>query len=184
MNLSLTQLVVRRATPTFKQRHSRLNPCFCSFLVSFPRELRGDPAYVSWVFHHCKNSQGADPRNEHLAFLKAAFFSWFPRGKPTENSHRTLSLSSFLAFSSWAFVPVCVCLFLYRGFGSPGFCLPGVCPVFGLVFRCLSLVAFGVRLSLWAPSRRPEFFLRHPLCGTISANLGSILQYRIFSRLV
>ena len=45
MGLSLTQMVVRRATPTLKQRHSPL----CSFLVSFPRELCGGPAYVSWA---------------------------------------------------------------------------------------------------------------------------------------
>ena len=57
-------------------------------------------------------------------------------------------------------MPVCVCLFLCRGFGSPGSCSPSVCPVCGLVFRCLSFVAFGVRYSLWAPSRRPAYFLK------------------------
>ena len=151
LRFTSTQLVVRRATPTFKQRHSRLNICFCSVLVSFPRELRGDPQHTSaGVFHHSKNSQGADPRNEHQAFLKGAFSIWFLWG----NQLKTLT-ELFLCCPSWrflpglAFVPVCVCLFLCR---RPGLCLPGVCPVCGLVFRCLSLVAFGVRVSLWAPS--------------------------------
>ena len=73
-----------------------------------------------------------------------------------------LKIPSWRFLPGLAFVPVCVCLFLCQNLGSPGLCLPGVCPVCGFVFRCLSLVAFGVRLPC---GRRPEdrhSFSRYP----------------------
>ena len=52
------------------------------------------------------------------------------------------------------------------GLGSPGSCSPGVCPVCGLVFRCLSLVAFDSPCGR-RPEDRHSVFLRYPL-GSVS----------------
>ena len=142
-------------------RHSRLSLCLCSFrFSSFFREnfVVTQPTSAG-VFHHSKNSQGADPRNEHRAHLKGTFSKWVPRGNQLKTLTKHIFCCPFFRFlPGLAFLPVCVCFFLCRGLGSP--CLPGVCSVCGLVFPCLSLVAFGVRFSLWAPSRRPAFFFK------------------------
>ena len=56
------------------------------------------------------------------------------------------------------------------GYPFFSFDVPPVC-------RCLSLVAFGVRFSLWAPSPRPALFWRYPL-GYVSSlrRVGSIVR--------
>ena len=43
-------------------RHSRLNLYLCSLLVSFPQELCGDPAHVSWGFPTQIKQQGRRPK--------------------------------------------------------------------------------------------------------------------------
>ena len=52
-------------------RHSRLTLCLCSFLVSFPQELCGDPAYASWSFPPHEKQPGRRPKKRaHFRFRK------------------------------------------------------------------------------------------------------------------
>ena len=58
-------------------QHSRLSLCLCSFRFSsfFHENFVVTHHSSAGVFHHTKNSQGADPRNEHRVLLKETFSS-------------------------------------------------------------------------------------------------------------
>ena len=126
---------------------------------------------LAGVFRHSKNSQGADPRNEHKAILKGAFSNWFPR----RNQLKTLT-EHILWSPSWrflpglAFVPVCVCLFLCRGLGSPGLCLARC---LSRLWSCLSLLVPLLLSGCISPcGRRPEdrhTFSRYPSWSRVTA---------------
>ena len=53
-------------------RNANFALCLCSFLVSFPRELRGDEAYVNWALPPQKKQPGHRPKKRaHQRVLKA-----------------------------------------------------------------------------------------------------------------
>ena len=123
MGLSLTQQVVQRATPTFERRTRASSSAYVRFSSPLHETLVVTQHALAGVFHHSKNSQGADPRNEHRTCLQRGWVmlfacqSWWScfrsqdvfdfspdvlstsqgsvsKGKPTENSPEHASCGS------------------------------------------------------------------------------------------
>ena len=104
------------------------------------------------VFHHSKNSQGTDPRNEHSAFLKGAFSNWFLRGNQLKTLTELFLCSPGVFFLGLPlrFASACSFVGVLGGLGC-------VCPV-SVPLVVLSFVACPLLLSgcVSPCGRRPE----------------------------